>query len=322
MPLGLLEFPHGAVCLEIGDVAEGVLVFHLQEIVGALPPFIHEILGQIQVFPFSGGLVKADQGQFDFLMAGVAPFLPLSPPEDGGDVVRIAAHDLQEAGLPQHFISGHGRLHEVAGAVEFVLDAQVAPPLLRLHGGEVGVQVSVGLLGGGNALHDAVVFRLQFGIGGEGQGVGHPLQHLRHVGIPVDVWLVGLALLPVQVEGRQSAGGTALLQGGGDGDGQGLADPGGKHAVVEFNLGDGDALVGGKAHGAGMARKGKEEEEGRGRHLGKILPSPAGAGKGEALSPAAKRGGPPREKGSGSFRSNRETMLFRNAPYCKNHMDF
>ena len=75
-------------------------------------------------------------------------------------------------------VVGDGRLDQVAGAIQFVAVLDVLPALLRLDEGVIGVEVAVGLLGGGDLVDDGVGALFQVGVALVGQRVGDALDDL------------------------------------------------------------------------------------------------------------------------------------------------
>ena len=71
----------------------------------------------------------------------------------------------------------------MSGGIQLVHVAQIRQAFARLFQGEVGVEISVGLLGGGNLGDDLVDRLLQLGIGMGGQRIRGPFQHLVDVRI-------------------------------------------------------------------------------------------------------------------------------------------
>jgi len=170
---------------------------------------VDEVLGQPPVALFPRNAIQPHQGEFDLFVARIAVALALARAEGAIDEIRVAAHHLQELALAGGLEVGHGRLDKVPGTVEFVLVPQVGPASTRLDDGVVHVQVAVGPLGGGEAVHHAVNALLQRRIGVCRQGVGRGLDPFGHVGLPEEVRRVRLPLPPLHAQGVQ---GAAVLQ--------------------------------------------------------------------------------------------------------------
>jgi hypothetical protein len=105
-----------------------------------------QVLGQCQIARLARHPVEAHQGQLDLLVARVAALLPRLTPEHCGDIVHLAAHDVEEQALARALIIGHRRLDEMARTVELVQVAQIGPAPARLDRRKVGVQVAIRLL--------------------------------------------------------------------------------------------------------------------------------------------------------------------------------
>ena len=99
---------------------------------------VHKIPAERQVAPLAGGAVQLHQRQLDFLVAAVAALLAGAGAKDRADVVGVAAGDVQQSALAGGLVVGHGRLDQVAGAVQLVAVAQVGPALVRLDHGVSG----------------------------------------------------------------------------------------------------------------------------------------------------------------------------------------
>ena len=152
-------------------------------------------------------------------MSGPAAVLAFLQPENGVDVVRITAEAIQQFPFSETFIARHGGFHQVSRTVKFVRPGEMLPALILFKLGVIGVEVSIFLLGGADQVHPLVVGLFQFRIGLKRQTVRHAFQHLCGIGVPKDVWFIGLTFLPVQTEGIQSAGLHGFFHGGGNGAG-------------------------------------------------------------------------------------------------------
>ena len=153
---------------------------------------VEEELGQLEVPLLAGHLVELDQGQFDLLVAAARPCRLPGPKVASMWSASLTATSRKRP-LAGRAVVGHGRLDQVAGAVQLVHRRQVGPPLARLDQRVVGVQVAVGLLGGGDLGDHVVDGLLQRRVGLVGQRVGGPFEHLVHVGV-VEVDPLELAL--------------------------------------------------------------------------------------------------------------------------------
>ena len=160
------------------------------KVVRLTPALVHEVLGQSQVFVVPGRCGQLDQGQLDLLMAAVAAFLAFFRPEDRADVVRVAAHDVQQARLTGRLIMRDGGLDQMPGAVKFVVVPQVGPAPLGRDRREVGVQIPVRLLRPLQHSDDFIQQGVYLGVRVRRQAVRHRLHPLGDVRVPKNV-LVG-----------------------------------------------------------------------------------------------------------------------------------
>jgi hypothetical protein len=108
--------------------------------------FVDEELAEIEIFLLSGHTGELDQCELDFLVATIAAKLAFAPTEGLCQVVGIAAHDVEQLALACRLEVSHRGFDQVAGAVEFVMIAQVGPAAVRLDALEPGVQVAAGVL--------------------------------------------------------------------------------------------------------------------------------------------------------------------------------
>ena len=216
MPHGRILFPDRNMRLKSGAVA--AVFFHLEDI-GLCAAVVHKIGGKFQVTFVAGCAIESDESKLDLFMSGPAPALAFLQPENGVDVVRITAEAIQQFPFAETFIACHGGFHQVPGAVKFVRPGEMLPALILFKLGVIGVEVSIFLLGGADQIHPFIIGLFQFRIGLKRQTVRHAFQHLCGIGVPKDVWFIGLTFLPVQAEGIQSAGLHSLFHGGGNGAG-------------------------------------------------------------------------------------------------------
>ena len=180
--------------------------------------------------------------------------MPLVGAEDGVDVVGQLAGHVQELALAGGLVVGDGRLDQVAGAVQFVAVLDVLPAILRLDEGVIGVEVAVGLLGGGDQVDDGVGPLLQLGVALVGQRVGDAFEDLVDVGVVVEL---RPSCLPV-------------LQPGGDGE---VLDAAGDLALAQVGL-DGGGAVGAQARAPeGVGRCGRPgRDRGQAHGFGRLGP--------------------------------------------------
>ena len=131
----LVLLAHGLVGLEVAQAvgvvageAEGVLLLAKtlgDEVEGLLSAFVDEVGGKVQVFLFSGEIVKLHQGELDFLVAWIGVQLALVRPDDLHEVVHVAQHHVEKGALTRGAGIGDGRLQQMAGAVKLVAIAEV-----------------------------------------------------------------------------------------------------------------------------------------------------------------------------------------------------
>nr|BFE72794.1 hypothetical protein GCM10020092_060950 [Actinoplanes digitatis] len=103
--------------------------------------------------------------------------------EDVADVVGGAHRHVDELVGAERPGPGHARLDEVAEGVELVAPLQVAVAGPLAGPAEVGVQVAVGLLRGGDPAHDRPVAGVELEVAGAAELPGHRLQQLVDLGV-------------------------------------------------------------------------------------------------------------------------------------------
>jgi hypothetical protein len=177
--------------------------------------------GLLQVGPFARLSVELDQGQLDLGVAVGPGALGLrGRAELGDDVVGEAAGDGEQLVGAGRAAVGDGGLEEVAGAVELV-EVDIGPALAGAVAGEVGVEVAVRPLGGGDRGDGGLDVGRQRGVGAGmgGKGPARRLQPLVEVGVVEEAAVVGAVDLAGRaVEIVQAAGRLDLLPLGRDRD--------------------------------------------------------------------------------------------------------
>lgn len=226
--------------------------------------YVEEILCQAQVVVAPGGAVELHQPHLHYLVAGLVG--EAAAEELVGEQVGVALGHGEQRGVAGGGVVGCGGLEEVAGVVELVavdgvpLPALGAHPVVvvaRLAGGACGVEVAVGLLGGGDNGHEAVHGGLYGGRGACLPGVAHAFEDLVDVGVvegvvgvePADVAALEYGGGFLEVE--HAAGVVALAEGYGNGGGLVLADAGEPEAVGKAHLAERHAMDGVVAESAG-----------------------------------------------------------------------
>ena len=96
-------------------------------------------------------------------------------PEDGHYVGDDPFGDVEQAPLARHLIVGDGSLDEVPRAVHLV-QVHIGPSAVGRSEDEVGVEVAVGLLRGGEEVYPLVALRLERRVGVVLQAVSHTLE--------------------------------------------------------------------------------------------------------------------------------------------------
>ncbi len=76
-------------------------------------------------------------------MTAIAGQLVRAVTEDGQHVIDITAHDVEKLALSGRLKIGDRRFDHVAGAIEFVVIAQVRPAAAHLHALEPRVHIAV-----------------------------------------------------------------------------------------------------------------------------------------------------------------------------------
>ena len=115
---------------------------------GLIAADVDEKVGQLEISLLARHAIKFHQGQFDLFVAG--HFVALVGAKGVVEAVGQLDGHVQQRPLAGGAVVGHGGLDEVARAIKLVLRAKVGEPLARLGENEVGVQIAVGPLGGGD----------------------------------------------------------------------------------------------------------------------------------------------------------------------------
>ena len=170
------------------------------EIMRLPPPLFDEKLGQPQITLVAGGAKQFHQRQLDFRMAAIAAFLPWLRTDNGIDVVRVAAHHIQEFPLAGGLEVCDGCFHQVPRAIKLVFVAEIRPTLARLNYCVVSVEIPIGLLRFGEQINEFIDLPLQFGIRMTAQGITGCFDPLGHIRFPEDVRRIGLSCFPVQLQ--------------------------------------------------------------------------------------------------------------------------
>ena len=177
-----------------GPVMPAAVLFFFLEIVRFCSPFVDEILRKVQITVLAGSAVKAQERKLDLFMAGDSPGLSFS--EAMVNMVSHPAHDIQQVSLARCLIICDGSFYHMSGAVQFVAVMKILPAVLRLLDGEIGVQITVFLLGSADQCNDVVSTFFQCRVGAERQGVCHGFQPFCHVTVLKDhavIFAVGLS---------------------------------------------------------------------------------------------------------------------------------
>ena len=168
--------------------------------------FIHKIFAQIQIAPLTGSVIELHQCQLDLLVPGVATLLSTSAPEHLRDVIGVAAQRVEQGALSRGIIMRHRCFDQVTGAVQLVRVAQVRELPLRLHDGEIDIQIAIRLLCRSDQCDYLIQQGIEIWIGVHGKAVTGSLNPLRNIRIPEDVRLWLSAGLPIQPEGINASG--------------------------------------------------------------------------------------------------------------------
>ncbi len=180
---------------------------------------VHEELGELEiVFPLCDPR-QLDERQLDLLVPVIAVHLSLAGAEHGGDVIDIAAHDVEQLPLAGGLEVGHRPFDQMSGRVEFVRIAQVGPAQARLDPLEPAVEVAVGLLQLAVEFDDRIDLGLELRIGPPVEAIGCRLDDLAEVRIPEHLRSHQPAVIrndltgrrPVDIDLVEHAGGNAPI---------------------------------------------------------------------------------------------------------------
>ena len=124
---------------------------------GAPPPGGNEERREVEVPPLPRLAEQLHQRRLDLRMAACPQaFPPFGRPEDPVNVVRESPGHAKQAIAPRRPLMRDRRLDQVARAVQLVHVLEVGPAFSRFLEHEVGVQVAVWLLGGGDLLDNHI----------------------------------------------------------------------------------------------------------------------------------------------------------------------
>ena len=240
-----------------------MLVFVREELLTA---FLDEEAGELEVAGFAGDPPEFNEGEFDFRMTGIAEAFAGGFAENGINAIGKADGDVEQGSFAGGLVMRDGSLEQVAGAVEFVPVAEVGPALVRGIDLEMGVQVAVRLLGGGDFGDDRVQATVERGVGIGRERIRSGFQSFVQVG--VHEHRTGIA-------GAGTGGGefevpdvTGLFEHGevhGDGTEPVGFAPGRPEGVVDDDLGEGDAAQfehDRRISGGVLAKRGEAEQTG------------------------------------------------------------
>ncbi len=120
-------------------------------------------------------------------MPRIAVLLVGTGPQDGGDVIDIFLHDVEQAAVAGRHEIGDGAFQHVAGAIEFVVVAQIGPALVDLAPDVPAIAVAVGKLRLGELLGDLIDLRLDLRVAAVKERVACGLDPFADVGVPKDL---------------------------------------------------------------------------------------------------------------------------------------
>ena len=140
---------------------------------------IEEEPRQLQVAPLARGAIQFDQGQLDLLVP--VHVIALARAEDAVDVVGEPLGGVEHLGIAGQLGVRDGHLEEVARVVHLVLQAQVVPSLVLLLHDEIRDEEPVLLLGGQDAIEDAIHALAQLGVVEVLQGIHRAFQGLVQI---------------------------------------------------------------------------------------------------------------------------------------------
>jgi len=100
-------------------------------------------------------------------MTRITLFLFRFRTKHGVDVVRVTAYDVQEFLLSGGVVVGNSSFNQMARAVQLMIFRQFCPALTWFRHREIGVEISVGLLGFGKKVNDIIcnLFQLRILMG-------------------------------------------------------------------------------------------------------------------------------------------------------------
>ena len=173
--------------------------------------FVDEVGGEIEVLLLAGQPIELDQRDLDFLVAVIAALLAGTSAEGLADMLDIALHDVEPAATAGGLEVSDGAFQHVAGIVELVVVAQVAPALFGFTPEIPAVEVTVGRLGALEIVDDGLDPGLDVGVAAVAQRIGGGLDPLADVAVPEHLHgeAVGMAR---KAQGRRRVGQLQRIQ--------------------------------------------------------------------------------------------------------------
>ena len=165
---------------------------------------INEEFCELQITEIVCCTIHTDERKLDLLMSGGCKLCRFFSHEGFFDAICVFFHQLQESVFSCGFIISDCRLHQMSRTVKLV-PVSVGIALLGRTGDEIRIEITVLTLIFLNLVDDPFNFFFQIGIFFLVKNVCRTFHPFGNVGVPEDVRLVRLSLLPIATESGNSA---------------------------------------------------------------------------------------------------------------------
>ena len=168
---------------QTGNKPDHILLrFYLfEKIILSLSPGINKVSGHLQIPLFPRNTIQLNQCQLNFLVSGIAVYLPFFRAECPADKIRELRYNIKKLFLACGFIVRHCRFDHMAGSIQLMSFRKIGPAQSRFLDCEICIQISVRLLGPPDQIYGLVCQFFQFFISLKIQYKADCLQPLCHV---------------------------------------------------------------------------------------------------------------------------------------------
>ena len=178
---------------------------------------VDEMLRELQVAEIPRRSVHTDESKLDLLMPGRFKLRRFFGHESFFNTIRVFFHQLQKAVFARCLVISDGGFHQMSRAVKLVPISD-GEALFGRARDEIGIEIAVFTLIFLDLVDDRFDLCLQIGIVFPVQNISRALHPFRYVGVPENMGLFRLSLLPIATEGGNSARIVKTVVYGVDGD--------------------------------------------------------------------------------------------------------